>query len=184
MKINEDDLLRECMNSGQMGAEQVMQHWGAGELTTQATASDGGDQYSLLEARVNSRRFTSHVKTTLDQLAKELGISHQALRESVGSWHQLPSGVRVMLLDAQTRQRLAREEREKVLADLGAKMLDDFMGAAQLDVKWSLNKDFGKFGTTIDESTEVKPFLLSHERKTCLSCGAKQAADGTLSCGH
>lgn len=165
MNINEDDLLRECMSSGQMTAEQVMQHWGAGELMTAAD-----DQFTLRETQT-SRAFSHHVKTTLDKLAKELGISQEALRESAGSWHQLPSGARVMLIDAKTRQRLAREEVEKVRADLSAKMLDDFMAGAKL-------------ATTFDESTELKPFLLPGDRKTCLSCGAKQAADGTLWCGH
>lgn len=170
MNINEDDLLRECMNSGQMTAEQVVQHWGTGELTTFAAAFDSDDQHNLIAAR-NCHAFSHHVKTTLEKLAKELGISHQALRESVGSWHQLPSGARVMLLDAQTSQRLMREKNECIRVEVGQKLFDRFMVGAKL-------------GVSFDESTEVKPFLLSHERKTCLSCGAKQAADGTLSCGH
>lgn len=180
---NEQDMLRQCIASGQVSPEQIAAHEKAGDLDTNAyerlaretahvpyrSALRDPDEFPSL-AVSRDTQYSKFVQTTLLGIARELGISVDELRAKEGQHIPYRGGSLYLIprLHVQQSLELRRAQRNAVygaLAPARERLGTEFRNTA--------------LGLSFDEVT-----IPRDQRKTCISCGAKQEADGSLPCGH
>lgn len=120
-------------------------------------------------------RHLSYAKTALHRIAQELGITVEQLRAQAGKPIAYKGGT--LYLIPRTSHTSPRPNTEPLEigffnAALGANWDELSRGALAQHIE-------NISGAIIDEVTIPKD-----QRKTCIQCGRKQEADGTLTCGH
>lgn len=137
-------------------------------------SSDPDNEFRELMLKSESHHF-SYVKTALQRIAQELGITVEQLRAQAGKPIAYKGGTLYLIpRTSHTSPRPNTEplEIEFFTAPLGAEWDELDRGALAQHAE-------NISGAVIDEVTIPKD-----QRKMCIQCGRKQEADGTLTCGH